>query len=347
MPKQYRRVTQQEIARIAGVSQATVSLVLNDPEGASTRIPEATRERVRRAIEQTTYVPDPAARRLAGMSNRIVGVFAYEAALSPQTMDFYGPLLNGIESAAEAAACDVLLFTSSPVVDGRRHIYDPRTRLRLADGCLLLGQDMDGAELERLAEEGFPFVAVGRRDERNVPYVGIDYRKLVEALLALAEALGHRRAVYVHGGHDSPAARDRLEQLAATSEAGPVDVHVVATPDGDLPAVEEILSTQPTLVIGDDAFMTRSVADALYAADPTSGDVLSFAALGEVEGHLLDGRQLTGFHTPRAEIAASALSLLLQLIEGSVEPADEAQTRRLLDGSVEPGATLHPAGNRQ
>lgn len=346
MPKQYRRVTQQEIARIAGVSQATVSLVLNDPEGASTRIPEATRERVRRAIEQTTYVPDPAARRLAGMSNRIVGVFAYEAALSPQTMDFYGPLLNGIESAAEAAACDVLLFTSSPVVDGRRHIYDPRTRLRLADGCLLLGQDMDSAELVRLAEEGFPFVAVGRRDEPSVPYVGVDYRRLVEALLTLAGALGHRRAVYVHGGHDSPAARDRLQQLAETSGTGPVAVDVVATSENTLPAVERVLATSPTLVIGDDAFMTRSLAEALTAADPTSGDVLSFAALGEVEGHLLEGRQLTGFHTPRAEIAASALSLLLELIEGSVEPADEAQTRRLLDGAVEPGATLRPAGNR-
>nr|BFF25676.1 hypothetical protein GCM10025732_36410 [Glycomyces mayteni] len=108
------KVTQREIARIAGVSQTTVSMVLNDRDGSNIRIPDATRERVRRAIEQSTYVADPAARRLAGLDNKILGVFTYESALTPESMDFYGPLLNGIERAAESLGCDLLFFTSSP-----------------------------------------------------------------------------------------------------------------------------------------------------------------------------------------------------------------------------------------
>lgn len=127
MASKPRKVTQREIAEIAGVSQSTVSMVLNDRDGASVRIPEATRARVRQAIEQSTYVADPAARRLAGLDNQIIGVFTYEAALSPESMDFYGPLLNGIERAAERAGCDLLFFTSSPVEDGSRRLFHKNT----------------------------------------------------------------------------------------------------------------------------------------------------------------------------------------------------------------------------
>jgi DNA-binding LacI/PurR family transcriptional regulator len=50
---------------LAGVSQATVSLVLNRAKAAEGRIPEDTRERVHKAIRETGYVADPIARRMA------------------------------------------------------------------------------------------------------------------------------------------------------------------------------------------------------------------------------------------------------------------------------------------
>ena len=127
MPTKPRRVTQREIAEIAGVSQTTVSVVLNDRDGTNVRIPEETRARVKAAIEQATYVADPAARRLAGLDNQIIGVFTYEEALSPESLDFYGPLLNGIERAAEEIGWDLLLFTSSPVENGTRSLFHRKT----------------------------------------------------------------------------------------------------------------------------------------------------------------------------------------------------------------------------
>ena len=48
MASKPRKVTQREIAYIAGVSQTTVSMVLNDRDGSNVRIPEATRARMRR-----------------------------------------------------------------------------------------------------------------------------------------------------------------------------------------------------------------------------------------------------------------------------------------------------------
>src|SRR4051812_31715669 len=222
MPGRPRRVTQRVIAEIAGVSQTTVSMVLNDRDGSNVRIPEATRARVKQAIEQATYVADPAARRLAGLDSQIVGIFTYEPALSPESMDFYGPLLNGIERAAEQVGCDLLFFTSSPVENGTRSLFHRKTRLRLADGAILFGQQMVGSELERLVAEQFPFVAVGRRDETAaaVPYVGIDYVTPTATLIDQAAAAGHRQALYVHRGRETPSARDRRTAVEAASAAG-------------------------------------------------------------------------------------------------------------------------------
>src|SRR3569833_3324121 len=59
------RLTQRDISRLAGVSQSTVSLVLNDAKAAAGRIPDETRKRVHQAIRATGYVAAPIARRMA------------------------------------------------------------------------------------------------------------------------------------------------------------------------------------------------------------------------------------------------------------------------------------------
>ena len=68
-------VTSNDIARLAGVSRATVSRVLNGSEHTS---PEA-RERVRVAIAQTGYVPDAAARSLVGQHSHTIALSLFSA----------------------------------------------------------------------------------------------------------------------------------------------------------------------------------------------------------------------------------------------------------------------------
>jgi DNA-binding LacI/PurR family transcriptional regulator len=208
-----RRVTQRDIARLAGVSQPTVSLVLNNRAEGDVRISPETRERVLRVIRETGYVADPVARRLAARFNRIFGVFTYEPAFPSGSWDFFYPFLLGIEEAAERIGCDLLLFTSAPVVDGRRRIFHQDNRLRLADGCILLGREIDADELRRLNEDGYRYVALGRRDDAGgpVPYVGADYANAVGELVRLARARGHRRLGYVGLAGDVESTRDRRQ----------------------------------------------------------------------------------------------------------------------------------------
>ena len=197
MTETRRRVTQQDIARMTGVSQATVSLVLNGRDDADVRIAPETRERVLQAIRSTGYVADPIARRLAARHNRILGVFTYESVFPAGLGDFYHPFLVGIEECAERVGCDLLLLTSAPVIDGRRRIFTQDNRLRLADGCVLLGRSLDPRRAGPAGRRG-PAVRQRRPSRRRRRPGAVRRRRLPGAprrpRCAGAVALGHRRA---------------------------------------------------------------------------------------------------------------------------------------------------------
>jgi LacI family transcriptional regulator len=76
-----KRVGIKDVAQAAGVSAATVSLVLNDR--AADRIPAATRERVRRAAEETGYAPNRLARSLRTRRTHTIGLVSDRIATTP------------------------------------------------------------------------------------------------------------------------------------------------------------------------------------------------------------------------------------------------------------------------
>lgn len=343
-----RRITQRRIAELAGVSQATVSLVLNEKADGAGRIPEETRDRVLQVLRETGYVADPAARRLAGLGNKILGVFTYEPAFPTESQDFYAPLLSGIEETAEELGCDLLLFTSAPVVDGTRRLLHENNRLRLADGCLLLGVEMDPAELERLVADGFPFVAVGRREVEGVPYVAIDYAQGAAALIGRAWDLGHRRFAYVHVDSTGESVVDRragvvgeLERrggAAAASEllAMPVDGADDATLDAAIQAVRDARCTVLVVETHETAMRLRSSAATAGLDIPTA---LSIIVLGDAARSNGDAADFTRLSPPRSALASAATTLLARILDPHDDVPDE-ELRQTLACPVIAGITL-------
>lgn len=336
------RVTQRRIAELAGVSQTTVSLVLNGKEDAA-RIPEATRQRVLELIQQMTYVADPAARRLAGQGNNLIGIFTYEHAFPSETSDFYTPLLTGIESTAEQLGLDLLMFTSAPVVDGRRHILHERSRLRLADGCLLLGRVMEEDELERLSSSGYPFVAVGRRDVDGIPWVGVDYAAAGGELARRIVTAGHRTVLYVHLGLDAESSRDRHRGLVDGLRSAGADVATQRLQEAGIDGVLDRLSTSgvTALVVED-----PTEAEALHAAASARGiDIpgsLSMVALGERSRPQDQAIDFTRLSAPRVELGSAAVALLHQILRD--DPDDQVlPDQQLLACAIVDGSTLATA----
>lgn len=328
-----RRITQRDIARLAGVSQTTVSLVLNNRPGDETRIPRETRDRVLSVIRETGYVADPVARRLADRHNRILGVFTYEPVFPSATADFYHPFLVGIEECAERLGCDLLLLTSVPVIDGRRRIYHEANRLRLADGCILLGRSLDRDELARLVSENFPFVSVGRRDDAGgpVPYVGTDYGPAVRALVERARALGHTRLAYLGHGEGAESLADRMGGFLEGAGDLPVR-HVRPTAGGPaewLDALEGV-----TVVFAEEYADAVALVDEAFARGLSIPADLSIVTLGDPTRPARTDIDFTGFRIPRREMGRQAIQVLTRLLEGG------PLVQRLLPCELVEGSTL-------
>lgn len=334
------RVTQQRIAELAGVSQTTVSLVLNGKVD-SARIPEATRQRVLDVINETTYVADPAARRLAGQGNNLVGIFTYEHAFPSETSDFYTPLLTGVESEAEKLGVDLLMFTSAPVVDGHRQILHERSRLRLADGCLLLGRVMDADELRRLSESGYPFVAVGRRDVPDIRWVGLDYKTAAEDLADRIIAAGHRRAVYVHLSLSAESSHDRAEGLVGRLRSGGVAVETAELADVSVDEVlDQVTSSSSTVLVVEDPTEAETLHTALRVRGISVPARLSMVVLGERSRPQDQEIDFTRLSAPRIALGSAAMALLHQALNGEDDAEGALPQQQLLPCALIDGSTL-------
>ncbi|MCB0128681.1 MAG: LacI family DNA-binding transcriptional regulator, partial [Caldilineaceae bacterium] len=95
-----KRPRQTDVAKLAGVSPATVSVILNNRLDGNVRISAETRARVLDAVEQLGYVTDPVARSLAGGRNSLLGVFAFDEIFPPQQRNLRYSFLVGIEHEA-------------------------------------------------------------------------------------------------------------------------------------------------------------------------------------------------------------------------------------------------------
>lgn len=335
-----KRVTQRDIARLAGVSQATVSLVLNNRSDAEVRIAPETRERVLQAIQETGYVADPIARRLVSRFNRIIGVFTYEPAFPSGSRDFYHPFLVGIEEYAERVGCDLLLFTSAPVVDGQRRIFHQDNRLRLADGCLLLGRHIDPAELSRLNRDGYPYVAVGRRDDADGPvrYVGADYADAVRLLGERAQRVGHRRLAFLGTGPTAESSADRRRGFAAQADSAESALVLPATGRTADSVLDEIVAAGATVAFVEDFAAAVELRGAALRRGLTVPGDLSVLTLGDPTTPVPTDITFTGFRIPREEMGRQAVEVLAAVLEGTGPEVPQ----RLLACELVEGTTLGP-----
>jgi len=142
--------TSREVARLAGVSQATVSRVLNG--GAN--VTEATRERVRQAIEQLGYEPNESARQLITGRTHTIGVMIDEI-INP----FYPQLVDALADGVAKAGYRLLLWkvSESEGVDALRALPQ-----RLVDGVVFTAALLDSPMVAEAVQRHYPLVLLNR-----------------------------------------------------------------------------------------------------------------------------------------------------------------------------------------
>ncbi|HTJ31752.1 MAG TPA: LacI family DNA-binding transcriptional regulator [Dactylosporangium sp.] len=339
-----RRPTQADIARLAGVSQATVSLVLNERD-AGVRISPATRERVLSVMREWGYVANASARSLAGGQNKIIGVYTFEPVFPTTSVDFYFPFLLGMEQQAAELGYDLLLFTSA---GGERQIFrDSSTRLSLADGALLLGRYPNIEEIERLRDSGYPFVYVGHREVSGAPvsYVAADYAGATQQLTERLFALGHERVAYARlGNGDAQPSRDREKGFRRAMPAGTArrltgPVWTLESADEVDGLLAEMLRGGVTGVVAEQQLLAEELLASARRQGVAVPADLSIVVLGDSTGARRDDTSWTGLVVPREEMGREATRLLIRLLESE----DGAALSESVECPLADGATVGPA----
>ncbi|GAA1870875.1 LacI family DNA-binding transcriptional regulator [Myceligenerans crystallogenes] len=207
--------TLEDVARVAGVSRATVSRVVNGKR----KVAPAVQETVLAAVAETGYVPNRAARSLVTRRTGMAAVVVSGSAAAPGeeaepsrllSDPFFGRVVGGfVRSLRRHDVHPVLLFADTPEAADQAVTY---LRLGNVDGTLLVSTHGDDPLPGRLAEAGRPVVMFSR-PARPVPVSFVDLANADGARLAAEHLLGRGRTApgMITGPLDVPAARDRAE----------------------------------------------------------------------------------------------------------------------------------------
>lgn len=193
--------TMQEVARVAGVSKATVSRVLNN----SSRISEKTRSRVQEVIKSLNYEPNYIARSLSKQKTHSIGVIL-EDIMNP----FFTQVAKGVETVLKENGYTMLMTSSGFVYEEELELT--RTLLRYkVDGILITPVQADSLAINILKTRKIPFFIMNAKTED--PSVNwIDSDNLSGSYMATQYLLklGHRRFLCLFS-NKLQGTRDRLE----------------------------------------------------------------------------------------------------------------------------------------
>jgi LacI family transcriptional regulator len=302
-----------DVAQAAGVSPMTVSRVVND----AARVLPATREKVMRAIEALGYVPNAAARSLAGQGQcRITLLFNNPSAA------FMSELLMGC--LAQSRLSDVILEIE-PWSEGEP-FETLATRLvrQRVEGVLLPGLLCDEPEILRaLSAAGLEVGRIAATQEAEVGHaVGIDDEAAAHAITAHLIAAGHSRIAYIDGPPHYAVCRLRKAGYRRAMLDGGLEPDPAWMVTGDFSYRSGLAATEALLAL-------PLPPTAIFAAnDDMAAAVISVAHRQglEVPGHLsvcgFDDTlvaqsvwpELTTINQPVAEMAAQAMVLLVDAI---------------------------------
>lgn len=309
--------TIRDVARLAGVSVATVSYVLN---GGPRPVAPETREKVLRAIEMLDYQPNASARQLARRRTDCLGVFIAGLGDANFSTPYFLEYIRGISYAAESEGYNVMLFSNHRQAPDHS-LLRSLTRSGIVDGLLCLGSSVPDEFITGLYYRGFPVVLMARRIEGHpVPFVQQDYYQGTYEATRYALRRGYRRIGFLGQALRFSYGVERLRayQQALADGGIPYDPSLVQIPETprDDPSLDEVRSL---LDAGAEVLLTdreAAVLTHLCELGRQVGSDIALIGLDESEVAALPDVSLTTLRPPKFEIGRRAVELLLQIIRG-------------------------------
>jgi LacI family repressor for deo operon, udp, cdd, tsx, nupC, and nupG len=307
------------VAKRAGVSTATVSRVMSQPDIVS----PSTRHRVLQAVEDLGYTPNSAARHLRTLRSGKLLVTVPDI-----SNPFFALILQGIEDAAHRDGYAVLLGDTQHD-ETREERYALMLRRKEADGLIFLGHRLPEAAqafIRSIAPRCAPVVNSCEFSSRlGVPGVHIDNAKAAADAMDHLYHLGHQRIGIVTGPLVSPLSRDRLRgvRMRAKLAGAESTLEIVAgnfSIESGAEGADRLLSlaAPPTAIFCFNDEMAIGVLDVARQRGVRVPRDLSVVGFDDIRFARFVDPPLTTIAQPMRDIGEASVRLLLDILHGRI-----------------------------
>lgn len=328
-----------DVARLAGVSTATVSRALSGPDGG---VRAATRERVLAAADSLGYQPNRLPLYLKNKTVQTIGLIVNDIG-NP----FYTAIARGCEDVIRRDGYSLILASTDEDPIREEGLLADMEAERLA-GIIITPSGKPSNQLLRMIRRGTPIVSMDREPGVRLDTVGVDNEAAAHEGVRHLTSLGHRRIGIVAGPDTIGVAQDRLAGYQrAIREAG-----ILADPslvrrgdlrvDGGYRAALELLDLdpRPTAVFSINNLTTIGILRATRQRAILMPADLSLVSFDDIPtGELLDP-PLTVIAQPTYQLGSRAAELLLRRIAEPAAPVTEVVLHATL---VIRGSTAPPS----
>jgi len=326
-----------DVARVAGVSTATVSRCLNSPG----QVAKSTLDKVMKTVEELGYTPHFGARVMAARRSFTIG-----AIIPTMENAIFARGLQAFQEELHARGYTLLVSSSAYQPEIERDQI--RTLVaRGADALLVIGYDREPDIYEYLRKRNVPvLVAWTYATGHSLPCVGFDNRNSMRRLAEKVIGLGHQRIGVISGiidGNDR--AYERLEGIkdALRDKGMGLDMlQVVETTygvqSGEQALASLLAGTRPPTVImcGNDVLATGALRLAAERGLKVPED-LSITGFDDIELASIVTPGLTTVHVPHREMGRKAATQLANLVEGvGGDDSEELATSLVMRDSLGP-----------
>ncbi|MCA0983744.1 LacI family transcriptional regulator [Halobacillus yeomjeoni] len=192
-------LTIKDIAKMAGVSPATVSKIMNNYGGIS----EATREKVYKIIEDTKYQPKFSAKSLATKKSNLIGLIYAGKINVDFKHPFFNEVVNTFKKSVGALGYDLLLFSNEKFYKGQSK-YLERCKHFNIDGCLIVAGDEIEEAVREIAESDIPCMGIDLKlDGPRSSFIMTDNEKIGLKVVENLYLNKVRKVAYIGGKQNS------------------------------------------------------------------------------------------------------------------------------------------------
>ena len=314
-------VSQNDVAKRAGVSNAVVSYVVNNgPRKTS----EETRKKVLKAIEELGYRKNNVARSLKTNTSKVIGLI-----IPDSSNEFYSEVAKGIEEELYKWGYTLMFGNSANSIERQRN-YIETFISQMADGIIFLTTPLPQDHLGVIKGNKIPMVVVdpefdiNKDREKELCIVTVDNHKGGRLAGEYLLAQGHQKLAVITGAEKVPPATDRVEGFQSVLQEVGIDAEILwhgDHPEDGYQAAKQLLtsSDSPTAIFACNDLLALGVLRAAEDLNIRVPEDLAIIGFDDIEIADFICPRLTTIRQPKYEVGQVSAEFLIKLIQQNID----------------------------